>query len=55
MLQFTNEELNTIIEALSNEKTRTLDYEKYTPIIKKILIFQIRKGTEKMPTMRKVL
>lgn len=53
--ELTNEDLDTILEALSNEKTRTLDYEKYTPIIKKILIFQIRKGTEKMPTMRKVL
>jgi hypothetical protein len=51
--ELTNEDLDTILEALSNEKTRTLEYEKYTPIIRKILTYKIR--TEKMPTMRKVL
>jgi hypothetical protein len=52
-MNFTNEELNIILEALSNEKTRTLNYERYTPIIKKIILYQIRH--EKMPTMREVL
>jgi hypothetical protein len=51
--ELTNEDLDTILEALSNEKTRTLEYEKYTPIIRKIILYKIQH--EKMPTMRKVL